>query len=70
MADAAARKAFAGYAATSVAQRLNLLEQFRRIYVRRYDEMADLITQELGAPRTLSREQQAVNRRAGQTRRV
>lgn len=56
---AAARKAFAGYAAASVAQRLNLLEQFRRIYVRRYDEMADLITQELGAPRTLSREQQA-----------
>lgn len=56
---AAAKKAFASYSRTSVEERLALLEKLLAIYKRRYDEMADTITAELGAPRTMSREQQA-----------
>ncbi|WP_085025531.1 aldehyde dehydrogenase family protein [Ensifer aridi] len=55
----AARKAFASYSRTSVEERLALLEKLLAIYKRRYDEMADTITAELGAPKTMSREQQA-----------
>ncbi|WEX76739.1 aldehyde dehydrogenase family protein [Sinorhizobium numidicum] len=56
---AAARKAFASYSRTSVEERLALLEKLLAIYKRRYDEMAETITAELGAPKTMSREQQA-----------
>ncbi|WP_026618696.1 aldehyde dehydrogenase (NAD+) [Ensifer sp. WSM1721] len=56
---AAAKKAFTNYARTSVEERLALLEKLLAIYKRRYDEMADTITAELGAPKTMSREQQA-----------
>ncbi|CAN7384718.1 aldehyde dehydrogenase family protein [Pararhizobium sp. LjRoot238] len=56
---AAARKAFVTYSRTSVEQRLALLEKLLSIYKRRYDEMAQTITLELGAPATMSREQQA-----------
>ncbi|MEK1934118.1 MAG: aldehyde dehydrogenase family protein [Pararhizobium sp.] len=56
---AAARKAFVTYSRTSVEQRLALLEKLLSIYKRRYEEMARTITLELGAPATMSREQQA-----------
>lgn len=56
---AAAKKAFATYSRTSVEERLALLERLLAVYKRRYDEMAETITAELGAPRTMSREQQA-----------
>ncbi|WP_018236378.1 aldehyde dehydrogenase family protein [Ensifer sp. BR816] len=56
---AAAKKAFQSYSRTSVEERLALLEKLLAIYKRRYDEMADTITAELGAPKTMSREQQA-----------
>lgn len=56
---AAARKAFVTYSRTSVEQRLALLEKLLSIYKRRYEEMAQTITLELGAPATMSREQQA-----------
>ncbi|MEY9168768.1 acyl-CoA reductase-like NAD-dependent aldehyde dehydrogenase, partial [Sinorhizobium fredii] len=56
---AAAKKAFASYSRTSLEERLALLEKLLAIYKRRYDEMADTITAELGAPKTMSREQQA-----------
>jgi aldehyde dehydrogenase (NAD+) len=56
---AAARKAFVTYSRTSVKERLALLERLLAIYKRRYDEMAETITMELGAPATMSREQQA-----------
>ncbi|RVO70061.1 aldehyde dehydrogenase family protein [Sinorhizobium meliloti] len=56
---AAAKKAFASYSRTTVEERLALLEKLLAIYKRRYDEMADTITAELGAPRTMSHEQQA-----------
>ena len=56
---AAAKAAFASYSRTSVEMRLDLLERLMTIYRRRYDEMAATITSELGAPITMSREQQA-----------
>jgi aldehyde dehydrogenase (NAD+) len=59
LAVAAARAAFPSYSQTSVAERLALLEKLLAIYKRRYDEMAQTITMELGAPATMSREQQA-----------
>ncbi len=56
---AAAKTAFATYSQTSVEERLALLEKLLSIYKRRYDEMAQTITLELGAPITMSTEQQA-----------
>ncbi|MBD9624713.1 aldehyde dehydrogenase family protein [Ensifer sp. ENS06] len=56
---AAAKKAFATYSRTSVEERLALLEKLLAVYKRRYDEMVDTITMELGAPKTMTREQQA-----------
>ncbi|KRB59442.1 aldehyde dehydrogenase [Rhizobium sp. Root708] len=56
---AAAKKAFVTYGRTTVEERLALLEKLLEIYKRRYEEMAQTITLELGAPITMSREQQA-----------
>ncbi len=56
---AAAKKAFATYSQTSVEERIALLEKLMEVYKRRYEEMAQTITLELGAPITMSREQQA-----------
>ncbi|MGF6176462.1 aldehyde dehydrogenase family protein [Ensifer sp. 4252] len=56
---AAAKKAFATFSRTSVDERLALLEKLLAIYRRRYDEMVATITMELGAPTTMTREQQA-----------
>lgn len=56
---AAARAAFQAYSRTSLDTRLALLERLLAIYERRYEEMAQTITLELGAPITMSREQQA-----------
>lgn len=59
IAVAVAKLAFTSYSQTSVAERLALLANLLAIYQRRYDEMAATITAELGAPITMSREQQA-----------
>ena len=56
---AAAKKAFATYGQTSVEERLALLEKLMEVYKRRYEEMAQTITLELGAPISMSRAQQA-----------
>ncbi len=56
---AAARRAFAGWAATPVEDRAALLERALAIYRRRAEEMAQAITAEMGAPIRFSREQQA-----------
>ncbi|ATN37087.1 aldehyde dehydrogenase family protein (plasmid) [Rhizobium sp. ACO-34A] len=56
---AAAKKAFQSYSRTSLDERIALLEKLLAIYTRRYDEMARTITLELGAPITMSTEQQA-----------
>ena len=55
---AAAKKAFVSYSRTSVEERLAPLEKLLSIYKRRYEEMADTVTLELGAPATMCREQQ------------
>jgi aldehyde dehydrogenase (NAD+) len=56
---AAAKNAFATYSRTTTEERLALLEKLLEIYKRRYEEMAQTITLELGAPLSMSREQQA-----------
>lgn len=56
---AAAKAAFQTYSRTSVEERMALLEKLLAIYKRRYDEMAQTITLELGAPITMSTQQQA-----------
>ncbi|BAI76215.1 aldehyde dehydrogenase (NAD+) (plasmid) [Azospirillum sp. B510] len=56
---AAAKTAFVTYSRTSVEERLALLEALLAVYKRRYEEMAQTITLELGAPISMSREQQA-----------
>ncbi len=56
---AAAKKAFATYSRTSVDERLSLLEKLLEVYKRRYEEMTQTITLELGAPISMSRAQQA-----------
>jgi aldehyde dehydrogenase (NAD+) len=55
----AAKTAFQSYSRTSLDERIALLEKLLEIYTRRYDEMARTITLELGAPITMSTDQQA-----------
>jgi aldehyde dehydrogenase (NAD+) len=55
----AAKAALESYSNTSVEQRVALLEKLLAIYKRRYAEMASTISLEMGAPITMSREQQA-----------
>jgi len=56
---AAARAAFHGWAATPVAERIALMKRILAIYNRRYEEMAQAISFEMGAPITWAREAQA-----------
>lgn len=56
---AAAKEAYQTYSQTSIEERLGLLEKLLAIYKRRYDEVAQTITLELGAPITMSTQQQA-----------
>ncbi|MCC9624066.1 aldehyde dehydrogenase family protein [Thalassospira sp. MA62] len=59
LAVASAKRAFETYSQTTVDQRLGWLEKFLGIYKRRYKEVAQTITMELGAPTDMSHEQQA-----------
>ncbi len=52
---AAAKAAFPIYSNWSVDDRIAILERFITIYKRRYEEFAQAISQEMGAPITLSR---------------
>jgi aldehyde dehydrogenase (NAD+) len=56
---AAARRAFASYAQTSVEERVALLRRLLDAYIARYDELADVIMREIGAPMKLSHAWQA-----------
>jgi aldehyde dehydrogenase (NAD+) len=56
---AAARKAFESYSQTSVEERLTLLQRIIEVYQSKSDEMAETISQEMGAPLSLSRAAQA-----------
>jgi len=56
---AAAKAAFATYSMTSKEERLRLLEKLLQIYTERFEEMAQAITLEMGAPISMSRDAQA-----------
>ncbi|WP_062608415.1 aldehyde dehydrogenase family protein [Caballeronia calidae] len=56
---AAARHAFASFSQTRVEERVALLQRLLEAYLARYDEMADVITREIGAPKKLSHAWQA-----------
>jgi aldehyde dehydrogenase (NAD+) len=55
----AARRAFPAFAETSPAERKQLLERILAAFMNRYDEIADAVMQEVGAPKTLSHDWQA-----------
>lgn len=55
----AARRAFPAFAETSPAERRQLLERILAAFMNRYDEIADAVMQEVGAPKTLSHDWQA-----------
>jgi aldehyde dehydrogenase (NAD+) len=59
LAVAAARRAFIGYSQWSVQQRLELLEKIRVAYKKYFDEIAEAISSEMGAPIDLARGSQA-----------
>jgi aldehyde dehydrogenase (NAD+) len=56
---AAARAAFPGWAATPPAERIALMRRVLEIYMARYEDMAQAISTEMGAPITWAREAQA-----------
>ena len=56
---AAARAAFALFSQTTKDERLALLRKVHEVYVRRYEDVAQAISQEMGAPITWAREAQA-----------
>jgi aldehyde dehydrogenase (NAD+) len=56
---AAARKAFPGFSQTSKADRVKLLKRIIEVYVRRMDDIARAISDEMGAPMELARNAQA-----------
>ena len=55
----AASAAFATFALTSKAERLDLLKQIRAVSERRFEELAQAMRMEMGAPITMAREAQA-----------
>ena len=55
----AAKKAFPAFSNTSPAERKELLRAVLENYLQRYDDIADVITQEVGATRELSHQWQA-----------
>jgi aldehyde dehydrogenase (NAD+) len=61
LAVAAASRAFPAFAATPLTARLDALQRINDVFKRRFDEMADAITTEMGAPRDMSREAQAAS---------
>jgi aldehyde dehydrogenase (NAD+) len=59
LAVSAARRAFATFGTTSTPERVELLESILTVYRKRFEEMVDIITCELGAPKSMSRDAQA-----------
>ncbi len=56
---AAARRAFETFAETSKDERIALMERIIEVYERRVDDLADVVRQEMGAPKTLAKAAQA-----------
>lgn len=59
LAVAAAKTAFASYSRTSVAERVELLESCAAVYQKYYNDMAEAIREEMGAPAALANTAQA-----------
>ena len=59
VAVAAARRALPGWAETPPAERIAYIEKMAEIYERRIDEMAEVISMEMGAPKAWARGAQA-----------
>src|SRR3984885_3319437 len=57
---AAAKAAFESFSQTTKAERLELLDRVIAVYSGRLEELADIISQEMGAPLSLARAAQAV----------
>ncbi|WP_298283428.1 aldehyde dehydrogenase family protein [Acidocella sp.] len=55
----AAQKAFESFSQTTKAERLALLRRIAEVYAKRYDDVAEAIRLELGAPVTLAQKSQA-----------
>lgn len=56
---AAARRAFEGFSRTTRQERIDLLKRILAAYKARYDEVAEAISREMGAPRALAMQAQA-----------
>ncbi|WP_333712748.1 aldehyde dehydrogenase family protein [Yoonia sp.] len=56
---AAAKAAFPAWSATSLDERLAIIARIQKIYERRYEDMAQTISAEMGAPIAFSRDEQA-----------
>ncbi|SAL58114.1 aldehyde dehydrogenase [Caballeronia choica] len=56
---AAAKRAFVTFSQTTPAERLALIRRILAVYLERYDEMAAVISREIGAPKALSHAWQA-----------
>ncbi|MFS2151403.1 aldehyde dehydrogenase family protein [Rhizobium sp. Rhizsp42] len=56
---AAAAKAFKTFSKTTREERLNLLQSILSVYGRRMDDLADALTEELGAPKKFAKDVQA-----------
>ncbi|MBN3754649.1 aldehyde dehydrogenase family protein [Paraburkholderia sp. Tr-20389] len=56
---AAAKTAFASYSETTVQQRIDLLQSILEVYRKRYDDMVDAISREMGAPKQFAHDAQA-----------
>uniref|UniRef100_UPI0025891175 aldehyde dehydrogenase family protein n=1 Tax=Pseudomonas sp. TaxID=306 RepID=UPI0025891175 len=54
----AARRAFSSFSRTTREERIGYLEKVLQCYMARYEEMAQAVSQELGAPLTFAREAQ------------
>jgi aldehyde dehydrogenase (NAD+) len=57
---AAAKAAFESFSLTTKAERLELLDSIIAVYSRRLEDLADIISQEMGAPLSLARAAQAL----------
>ncbi|MCV6601515.1 MAG: aldehyde dehydrogenase family protein [Cohaesibacter sp.] len=55
----AAKAAFPSFSQTSKQERIDLLKAIMSVYKKRYQDMADIITKEMGAPKLLSEKAQA-----------
>src|SRR5260221_207332 len=55
---AAARSAFVSYSRTTRKERLDLFESILALYIKRQDDLADALTEEMGAPAKFARELQ------------